>query len=412
MRKLAVICTLGALGALLALVVVSQVPTRKMERRTVKLTKVSRLAQLRGTQARNLIGKEVQVQGYYYDGSIPMILDDIKLVEMDKIIPESRYVPIAGPKPRGLKSGDRVSLTVKLEKPAGGDPVYLRKESSVLRFTSSTPVKKLQATRLRLPTVQRHVIKVIGRVRVIPRYHAVLIAGGWDAANNHVRYWNDLKTMYAILRNKGYAASNIHVLYAGGTARDASMPVHYAATSANINTVFNQLKTRVKANDTLYIMLNDHGSSNALCLWNHTTMSNTGFAAQVNKITNHDKMVIQMKQCYSGGFTQPLTRTRRSVMASCSPSQVSWAHSSLQFGEFTYWYFAALTGTKPDGSGSVNADANHNGKVSITEAYNFARAHDTRPETPHFEDNGASPWHSGAMPSGGDGVRSSSIYLP
>ena len=129
-------------------------------------------------------------------------------------------------------------------------------------------------------------------------------------------------------------------------------------------------------------MLNDHGSPNALCLWNHTTISATAFAAEVNKIANYDKMIVQMKQCYSGSFVQPLTGPRRTVMSSCSPNEVSYGNSSHQFGEFTYWYFSALTGTKPDGSGPVNADTNGDGKISILEAYNFARSHDDGPGDP------------------------------
>ncbi|MGQ9646715.1 MAG: C13 family peptidase [Thermodesulfobacteriota bacterium] len=163
-------------------------------------------------------------------------------------------------------------------------------------------------------------------------------------------------------------------------------------------------------NDTLYIVLNDHGSPNALCLW-YVNMSNTDFGNEVNKVTRYSQMVIQMKQCYSGSFIPPLTRARRTVMSSCAANQVSYGHPSNQFGEFTYWYFSALTGQKPDGSGSVNADSNNNRKISILEAYNFARSHDQAPETPHFEDNGVVPAVSGQVPSGGDGNRSASIYL-
>jgi hypothetical protein len=98
-------------------------------------------------------------------------------------------------------------------------------------------------------------------------------------------------------------------------------------------------------------------------------------------------------------------------MSACSRFEFSYAASSCPLDEFTFWYFAALTGTKPDGSGTVNADTNGDGKISILEAYNFARSHDTRPETPFYEDNGVWPCHSGAMPSGGEGALGASTYL-
>jgi hypothetical protein len=104
-------------------------------------------------------------------------------------------------------------------------------------------------------------IRVVGGITVMPRQvkYAVLIAGGANPGNNHVRYWNDLSTMYGILRANGYKAADIYVLYADGTARDASMPVNYSATRANITTVFNLLAPKMSSFDKLYIMLNDHG---------------------------------------------------------------------------------------------------------------------------------------------------------
>ena len=59
----------------------------------------------------------------------------------------------------------------------------------------------------------------------------------------------------------------------------------------------------------------------------------------------------------------------------------------------------------------MDADANHDGRVSILEAYNFARSHDAAGETPYYEDDGVRPGHSGAMPSGGDGSLGANTYL-
>jgi hypothetical protein len=367
---------------------------------------------LRGVAAQNLIGKQVTIDGFYYDGSIPMVVDDIRRVSIDMVMPPDSYVPIVGPPPKGVKSGDRISLKgVKLDKPSGSDPVSVRNESTVLRLGADATHTILQPSTYNFSTLERPPYPVKPPALLQPHYYAVLIAGGWDYANNHPRYWNDLKTMYTILVNAGYPATNIYVFYADGVARDASMPVYRSATTANIAGLFSFLASKMTAADTLYIMLNDHGSPNALCLWNQTTISATAFAAEVNKIANYDKMIIQMKQCYSGGFIQPLTAPRRTVMSSCSAAEVSYGYSSLQFGEFTYWYFAALTGNKPDGSGPVNADANGDRKISILEAYNFARSHDGQPETPYFEDDGIVPAHTGPMPAGGDGIRSVAIFL-
>ena len=145
-------------------------------------------------------------------------------------------------------------------------------------------------------------------------------------------------------------------------------------------------------------------------LW-YQSITDDEFAAEVNKITSYRKMIVQMKQCFSGGFVEDLTAPNRIVMSSCAPTQLSWSHTSGSYGEFTYHYFAALTGNKPDGSGSVNADSNGNAKVSILEAYNYARSHDTRPEMPYYEDNGVRPPQSGVMPGGGEGALGAATNL-
>jgi len=359
---------------------------------------------------KRLLGKQVDLDGFYYEGSIPMVLDDIRRVQVDMVMPPDSYVPIIG-RLKGVKNGDRISMKkVKLDRPTKSDPAYLHGEGTAVRLAPDTIYTMVQPSTYQFSILERFPYQIIPGVVALPKYYAVLIAGGANEANNHVRYWNDLKTMYTILRNAGYPAANIYVIYANGVGRDASMPVNFAASPANITNVFNQLAGKMRSGDTLYIMTNDHGGPSSLNLW-YSTISAAAFAAEVNKVVNYDKMIVQMKQCYSGSFVPPLTGPRRTVMSSSSATELSWAHSSLNFGEFTYWYFAALTGNKPDGSGAVNADVNKDAKISILEAYNYARSHDTRPETPHFEDNGVAPAHIGPMPAGGDGTRSASIFL-
>jgi len=432
--------------------------------RTATISRVQILSpsilRVRGAEMQQLLTKQVTVEGFYYDGSIPMVVDKFDRVLLDMPLPREAYVPIVGPVPTGLKSGARISVTGTLRQPTAGSPTAVQREPSYVSVSNSNQITVLQPPVTLLPRI---LVRMPGvQVVQIPTKYAVLIAGGADYANNHPRYWNDLKAMYGILRSKGYKADQIYVIYADGVAKDSSMPVNYSATKANIATVFNQLASKMTTSDDLYIMTNDHGGGfmaaatggyppglyggvidtngdegsegiseatynldlngdgdrndtvsvdETLWLWNDINMTDDEFAAEVNKITRFEKIAIQMKQCFSGGFIADLTAPNRIVMSSCTPTQLSWSASSLQFGEFTFWYFAALTGNKPDGSGTVNADTNGDGKISILEAYNFARSHDTRPETPFYEDNGVWPCHSGAMPSGGEGALGASTYL-
>lgn len=393
---------------------------------TARMLSAPLAGKLRTSGLLQSLNKSVTVKGFFYDGSVPMLLDDINRVKMDMIIPPEAYVPIVGPKPTGLKWGDTIEAKGTLRKPRAGDPASVRQEGVVLSLANAQSIRKVSASRFQLSP---GVIANLGKIVVVPfvaKKYAVLIAGGYNPANSHIRYWNDLKAMRNILLASGYQAANIYVIYADGVARGPGMPVTCSATKANIANIFGQLAGKMTANDTLYIMLNDHGSRGSgdangdeteddideeLCLWLQN-MTDDEFAIQVNRIQNYKKMIIQMKQCFSGGFVADLTKPKRIVMSSSLYNEVSYSNASATFGEFTFWYMSALRGSKVDGSGPVNADANGDGKVSITEAWNFARARDAAPEHPQYEDNGVKPCHGGGnMPIGGDGPLGLATYL-
>jgi len=423
------------------------------------------IAKLRGPEMMKYLNKQVIIEGFYYDGSIPMIVDDFQRVYMNMMMPPESYMAIVGPRPAGLKWGDKIVVTGTLSKPTAADLRYVQVESVIIRLMNPQNLKilkpggSLKTPKLIIqPPIKIQEEKLAG---LTPQKYALLIAGGGNPANNHVRYWNDLKAMYNILLTYGYAKGNIAVICADGVGRDTTMPVNYSATAANIAAVFNILAKKMTDKDTLYIMINNHGGGfqdkqigpyspglhggaidtngdegseniqesvykldlnkdgdqkdivsvdETFTLWG-APMTDDAFAAEVNKITRYAEMIIQMEQCFSGGFISDLTGPRRTIMSAASPTEPSWAHKDLQYNEFTYWYFAALIGSKPDESGAVNADSDKNGKVSILEAYNFARSNDSRSETPFFEDDGVNPAHSGPVPAGGDGTRSANIYL-
>jgi len=452
----------------IALPVLAQGPPRILIPRTTQKQLLARnIQQVKGPNRLQLLGKQVTLSGYFYDGSVRLLVDNIQRTQCDMMMPPESYIVLSGPAPAGVKSGDRIQIQGLARQPGGQDPAWMQDELIILQTSADSEVSVIgrhARIQLALAREARLVLKypyvvLPGRL-FIRREYAVLIFGGGNAANNHARYWNDLKTMYNILLSHGYTDANIYVLYANGTGRDASVPVDYSASKANITTVFNELAGKMTSNDTLYVMTNDHGGGflgaaiagygpgiyggfidtsgdegdniseavynrdfngdgdktdilsvdETLSLWGEK-ISDDQFAAEVNKITNYSKMTFQMKQCFCGGFLDELTGPNRIVMASSGEVQVSWSYTGGGFGEFTFHFFAALTGNKPDGSGPVNADANGNGKVSMVEAYNYARSHDGRPETPWYEDNNAIPGHTGNMPGGGEGTLGSATYL-
>ena len=161
-----------------------------------------------------------------------------------------------------LQNGDEVSITGRLVTPAVAG-LRLQGENSVLRLETpaNQAVKKLNPRDARLMKFNPRILEAskIPQIRLKPSKYAVLIVGGGNAANNHLRYWNDLRTMYNILLGRGYSKSNITVIYADGVARNNSVAVDFSASKANINAAFKTLGAKMTSADELYVMINDHG---------------------------------------------------------------------------------------------------------------------------------------------------------
>ena len=274
----------------------------RLQTQNLQLGNIQRLGQITRNQLLLKLNKQVEVEGFFYDGSIPMVVDNMNTVRMDLPMPPDKYVPIVGPTPRGMKWGTKVKIRGQVQRPKAGDPAGVQGQSLILRVSGADQIQVVQQP--------LRVYKPLLRVTITSRWpggftvfrqdkFAVLIVGGYNAANNHLRYWHDLVAMYNILKNAGYKTANIYVIYANGVGKDASIPVNYSATKANISTVFTQLAGKMDSLDTLYIMLNDHGGNGSgdpsgdetithtdevLWLWNGVAMTDDEFAVQMNKI--------------------------------------------------------------------------------------------------------------------------------
>lgn len=425
------------------------------------------LSRLAGPRLQELIGRQITVEGFYYDGSVPMLVDDYSRVALNMPLPPDSYQLLVGRLPTTVRSGDLVQLRVQVRRPTGADPPHTQGATAVLEpvLTAAT------ASRLALSAAPQP----IGRLTRYPgiRYvlrirYAVLISGGINAANNHVRYWNETKCLYQLLKDSGYTDANIYVLYADGVARDAGMTVDYSATKANIATVFNALAEKMGNEDTLFIMTTDHGGGFArapidathpagmyggvvdtngdetdalseaaynldinhdgdktdsvgvdetLCLWNGVNMTDDEFAVEVNKIPHYSRMVIAMEQCFSGGFIGDLLGPRRVLMSAANEGQPSWARkdpttNTYTYDMFMYHFLAALRGSTPDYGASVNADTSGDLKVSMLEAYKYARTNDTANEELWYNDIGVPPPVNNPGVGNPQGVLGGGYFLP
>lgn len=236
---------------------------------------------------------------------------------------------------------------------------------------------------------------------------AVIISGGINKDNNYERYWNDCAAMYSTLANLyGYKDENIYVIMSDGTNSgldrkknsggydsspldldgDGDNDIMYAATKANITTVFNELSEKLTQNDHLFIFTTDHGGQNldgsvSMCLWGEN-ISATEFANKVDKV-DAKTINIVMEQCHSGGFIPVLSKKGRSIATACAANESSFCTRNYAYNEFVYHWISAVAGCTPDGK-YVDADNNNDGYVSMKEAFNYAEVKDTQDETPQY----------------------------
>jgi hypothetical protein len=251
-------------------------------------------------------------------------------------------------------------------------------------------------------------------VLTMGKRYALLIGTGMNPANNHVRFWNDLVIMYQHMLSQGYNQADIRVAYANGAPRSGSMPVHYPAVMAALNAAFGYFVPKMTANDELYIFVAGLGTPPgyppAYWLWGNAQMSPVMFAGQVNRIVNYKRIVVHMSHGYCGAFIPPLTRPKRIIITSAAAHRDSFAHPSMQFNNFNYWYLSALRGKTIFGNAPAAGDTTSDSQVSLGEAYNFTL---NKPggssippvsyQMPQFEDNGAPPSRFGLLPAGGEG---------
>jgi|GEM_PF-3470879 len=234
---------------------------------------------------------------------------------------------------------------------------------------------------------------------------AVLINGGYDAANNHVRYWNDLSSIYtALIDVYGYKDENIIVLCSDGLDPtpdqsngsnsdpdldgDGDDDIQYPSDLTSFNTVFTQLQTTLAPEDQLFVFTTDHGSTSGgqdavLILWGGWIFD-ADFATLVDGLPACTK-IFTMEQCYSGGFLDDLALSQGRVFSSaCAYDELSWAMPpSYEYDTYVFYWTAAVAWEDAYGT-PCNADLDGNGVVSMREAFLYAEANDSSSETPQY----------------------------
>jgi hypothetical protein len=382
---------------------------------------------------KDYIGQEVTVEGFYINSSVPMLVSSLDLTMLDLQLPDDGYLPLTGDVDinDSVYGGSLLEIVGTVREASKQGYSNLVEDRPVLEFTGYDLITPT------FPSITPY----IPEFEPIPwqtpdtTKYAVLISGGVDAFNNHYRYWNDMKFMYSVLINEyGYDPDNIYVIYADGVARDGDMPVDYAATIGNVRTVFNELETEMDSQDRLFLFLNDHGGGfwphdplsiylrdgrvdlggdetdffdedefhrdfnydgdmadtlafdEALNLWGDDMLWDDELANMLDDL-DYGFIIAFMKQCFSGGFISDISGPNRIILVACEENEPAWSSDTEgDYGEFSYHFMSAVNGQTPDGV-AVDADINDDSKVSMVEAFNYASTHDSRSETPYYDDN-------------------------
>ncbi len=411
---------------------------------------------LKGSNWKAYVDQVVTIEGVFVADPVPMLVTDLNLVLMNMRLPIDQYIVLTGNQAQEIDpkqyGGARLRLTGRVIQVT--DRLDFIREHVWLEVISLQLIDRLQPYDPQPQTMQ-----VLPGIRQ-PHRWAILFSGGINAKNNHTRYWNDLKFMYTTLVNEyGFTDQTIAVLYADGKALDTDMPVHYAGTEANLQTVFNLLRQNSTSDDLVFIFTTNHGGGFYKSEpWPHLYSGQTdtsgdegsenlkesnygkdfngdgdtvdvvswdevlnGWGAPILDDTlttmmqglSFDRMVVVMEQCFSAGLIGDISRSGGNIvlMSAAGEYEPSWSMPpSNNYNEFSYHFTCAINGATPTGA-SVNADSNGDGRVSMVEAFNYARSKDTASETPWYEDNGNGIPHSGAMPSGGEGALGSNTFL-
>lgn len=228
--------------------------------------------------------------------------------------------------------------------------------------------------------------------------YAIIIDGGVNQSNNHMRYWNMCQFLYRTLKLKyGLNDDDIYTLICGGPSPtwyfsngyactnykdfdfDGIDDIDYSATASNIDTVFDDIADLAIAGDNLLIFVTDHGDydySSSICLWGWENYYPDDLYDQILKIDSGVRIHMVLGQCYSGGFYPTITRSNVSLTTSCLASESAHVlYGDSTYSEFLYHWICAMAGMTPSGN-TIDADSNDDGFVSYYEAFVYARDYD------------------------------------
>jgi hypothetical protein len=239
--------------------------------------------------------------------------------------------------------------------------------------------------------------------------YAILYSG-----MSNMRHLNDLEFCYRTLIDRyAFDPDNIYVCNYDcsldtqdgvgtvwpGNGTPYRIQVNQPGNRPGLQAVLGALKGKMQSNDFLFIHTNNHGDNfgagSFLCEYpNWGTYPATQFCADLATLPKYRALLVMMEQCNSGGFNLPVlassTASATSIASAAIATQSSYASPDGNWDSFAMEWIAAQAGHDPYGAAlAFNPDTNMDGVIEATEAFNYAKAVDTQPDSPNFNESSA-----------------------
>ena len=366
------------------------------------------------------IGDTIEVNGYLRineDGTA-ILLSDKKDLDFNGLIPETKYIALGSEIIRTLNQEQYYLAKVKIKGRirATSDP------GRTFLDSISGDLSQFEIEAISLPTVieaspGNFPVKInpctvnpalcTSSGSPFPEKYALLYSGGVSKDKAYKRYWNDIALYYQMLVNKfGYLPRNIIVIYKNGIGEDLSIPVDYAATKDGLNAAFLNLASKMTSSDKFLFFMTNHGGTvsdigsptegdedftadkvdECGFYYNSNTVPFDDNVAMLVNSLKFSRMICVMEQCFSGGMIYDLRGANRIIMTAANEIELSFG--GAKYDVFCMLFASALLGYNAETLQAVDADANKDGQVSMTEAFRWAKDHDQKDETPQYEDSG------------------------
>ena len=241
---------------------------------------------------------------------------------------------------------------------------------------------------------------------------ALVINGALSPAKNHARYWNNTSLVYCTLKSLGW--EQVRVLQSDGLStepdrqrrsfigiygtgdlldsptdldNDGQIDVQGAATIANIKNQLSDMGKLMVEQDTLFIVLTDHGQlrwdrgnlRSVAMLWGEECYGRQLQEWIKTYIPPGVWVCVLATQCHGQIFLDEFNRENTVLMASGWPL---WIWSDQDYSVFPYRFCEALLGRSPMTGGPLKGASRKDGSISFGLAFKLACQRDHVPEWP------------------------------